>query len=46
MPPTTKRKHPHFDDSGVLDWHSSFGEAQATAKAEGKRIFIELGREL
>lgn len=46
MTPTTKRKHPHFDDRGTLDWHTSFAEAQTTARAEGKRLFIELGREL
>ena len=46
MTPTTKRKHPHFDDRGTLDWHTTFAEARAAAKAQGKRIFIELGREL
>jgi hypothetical protein len=41
-----KRKHPHFDDRGTLDWHASFAEAQAAARASGRRLFIELGREL
>jgi len=41
-----KRPHPHFDDKGALDWHTSFAEALATARASGKKIFIELGREL
>jgi hypothetical protein len=45
-PETTKRKHPHFDDRGTLDWHTSFGEARAAAHAEEKRLFIEIGREL
>jgi len=45
-PQTTRRKHPHFDDRGTLDWHTSFGEAQDTAKKGGKHLFIEIGREL
>jgi hypothetical protein len=45
-PQTTRRKHPHFDDRGTLDWHTSFAEAQAEAKKAGKRLFIEIGREL
>jgi hypothetical protein len=46
MIPPTKRKHPHFDDRGTLDWHTTFADARAAAQAEGKRLFIELGREL
>jgi hypothetical protein len=46
MNPTTQRKHPHFDDRGAVEWHTSFAEASAEAKASGKRLFIELGREL
>ena len=46
MTTTTKQKHPHFDDRGALDWHTSFASAQAAAKAGGKRLFIEFGREL
>ena len=45
-PPSAKRKHPHFDDRGTLDWAPTFAEAQAAAKKEGKRLFIEIGREL
>ncbi|MEZ6016041.1 MAG: hypothetical protein R3F49_13055 [Planctomycetota bacterium] len=41
-----RRKHPHFDDHGTLDWHTSFAEAAARAKVEGKLLFIEFGREL
>lgn len=40
------RAHPHFDDRGTLDWHTSFADAQATARSEGKLLFIEFGREL
>jgi hypothetical protein len=45
-PSTSKRKHPHFDDRGTLDWHTSFAEARATAEREGRHLFIEIGREL
>ena len=41
-----ERPHPHFDDGGTLHWHTRLAEAQAQARAEGKRIFIEFGREL
>ena len=40
------RKHPHFDDRGTLDWHTTFGTARGAAQSEGKRLFIEIGREL
>lgn len=40
-----KRKHPHFDDRGSLDWATSWTEALASAKREGKHVFVELGRE-
>jgi len=43
---TTKRKHPHFDDRGTLDWHTLFAEAQAEARKTGRLIFIDVGREL
>ncbi len=43
---STKRKHPHFDDRGTLDWQTSFAQAQAEAKRDKKRLFIEIGREL
>ena len=43
---TEKRPHPHFDDSGTLDWHTSWETASATARSENKRLFIEVGREL
>ncbi len=45
-PETTRRKHPHFDDRGTLDWHTTFSAAQSAAKSEGRRLFIEIGREL
>ena len=41
-----KRSHPHFNDRGTLDWHTSLSEAMDTARRDGKRIFIEFGREL
>lgn len=44
--PQPKRKHPHFDDRGTLDWHTTFAEAKDEAERDGKRLFIELGREL
>jgi len=45
-PSTTKNRHPHFDDRGTLDWHTSFAGAQEAARKEGKLLFIEIGREL
>ncbi|MCB9914909.1 MAG: thioredoxin family protein [Planctomycetes bacterium] len=42
---STKRAHPYFDDRGILDWHTSLEDAKAQARAEGKRLFIEFGRE-
>ena len=38
--------HPHFDDRGTLDWKRDWAEAQEAARADGKRIFVEIGREL
>jgi len=38
--------HPHFDDRGTLQWHTRFADAKAAAQAQGKPIFIEMGREL
>jgi hypothetical protein len=40
------RPHPHFDDRGTLDWHTRWAEALAAARAAGKHVFIEMGREL
>ena len=42
MPP---RPHPHFDDRGSLDWHVQLAPALTEAKAAGKHVFIEIGRE-
>ncbi len=36
--------HPHFDDRGTLDWSTSFSDAVATAKRDGKLVLIEMGR--
>ncbi|MED6333993.1 MAG: hypothetical protein VYE81_01230 [Planctomycetota bacterium] len=38
--------HPHFDDHGTLDWHTSWNEALTAARAGSKKLFIEMGREL
>ena len=42
----TSSSHPHFDDRGTLTWFTSIADAKAAAAAEGKKIFIEFGREL
>lgn len=42
----TKRAHPHFDDRGTLDWHSSWAEASEAARSAGRLVFVEMGREL
>jgi len=42
---TALRPHPHFDDRGTLDWHTSLAEALKQAAASGKHVFIEIGRE-
>ena len=39
-------RHPHFDDKGTLDWHTRYADALASARAEGKHVFIEMGREM
>lgn len=38
--------HPHFDDGGTLDWHRGWASARAAARAGGKTLFVEIGREL
>ena len=42
---TVRRPHPYFDDHGALDWHTSWESALAEARATGKRVFVEYGRE-
>ena len=37
--------HPRFDDKGTLSWSEKLADAKAAAKAAGKLIFIEYGRE-
>ena len=39
------KAHPHFNDGGVIAWHTELGAASAAAKKEGKLVFIEYGRE-
>jgi hypothetical protein len=43
---TGKTPHPHFDDRGTLSWHTRWKDALAEAKAGGKLVFVEFGREL
>jgi len=43
---TDKTPHPHFNDRGTLNWHTSLDEALAQAKKEDKKVFIEFGRAL
>lgn len=40
---SARRPHPHFDDKGTLDWHTTLAEALASAAREGKHVFIEIG---
>jgi len=39
------KAHPHFDDRGTLDWHTRWSDALAAARAQGRLVFIEMGRE-
>lgn len=39
------RPHPHFNDKGTLDWHARWSEALVSSKAQGRKLFIEFGRE-
>lgn len=41
-----RKPHPHFDDRGTLHWHTSWNDALAAARAEKKRIMVDMGREL
>ena len=43
---TGKAPHPHFDDGGTLHWYTRWEDAAAAARAEGKLVFVEMGREL
>lgn len=36
--------HPHFDDKG-LRWHTRLDDALAEAKASGKHVLVEYGRQ-
>ncbi len=40
-----KRPHPHFDDGGNFDWHTSLEEALAAARSDARLVLIEYGRE-
>lgn len=41
-----KTPHPHFNDGGTLHWYTRWDDASAAARAEGKLVFVEMGREL
>jgi thioredoxin-related protein len=41
----SRRPHPHFDDRDTLDWHTEWAEALESARAEGRLIVVEFGRE-
>jgi len=43
--PPKATPHPRFDDKGTLSWSTKLEDAKAAAKAAGKLIFIEYGRE-
>lgn len=43
-PPT--RTHPHFDDGGATRWHRTLADGLEEARRSGRRVFIEIGREL
>ena len=43
--PPKKAPHPRFDDRGTLSWSTKLADAKAAAKAAGKLIFIDYGRE-
>lgn len=40
-----RRPHLHFDDKGTLDWHTTLADALASAARDGKKVFIDIGRE-
>ena len=42
--PTAPGAHPHFNDRGALQWHTSLADGLAAAKAERKKVLIEFGR--
>jgi hypothetical protein len=37
------QKHPHYDDKGTLQWHTSFAPAKETARKREKLILVEIG---
>jgi hypothetical protein len=43
--PPKATPHPRFDDRGTLSWSTKLDDAKTAAKAAGKLIFIEYGRE-
>lgn len=39
----TAQRHPHFDDKGTLQWHTTFAAAKEAARKADKLIFVEVG---
>jgi hypothetical protein len=37
------QRHPHFDDKGTLQWHTTFAAAKEAARKADKLIFVEVG---
>ncbi len=37
------QKHPHYDDKGTLQWHTTFDAAKEAARKAEKLIFVEVG---
>jgi hypothetical protein len=42
-PSARAQKHPYYDDTGTLSWHTTFAAAKAAAKRADKLIFVEVG---
>jgi hypothetical protein len=41
--PASAQKHPHYDDQGTLQWHTTFAAAKEDARKADKLIFVEVG---
>lgn len=42
---TQSNRHPHFDDQRVTPWFSSLAEGLAAARASGRRVLVQVGRQ-
>lgn len=45
MGPLSSQRHPHFDDGGALEWHTTLAAAKAAAGNSDKLIFVQYGRQ-